>query len=163
MILGFFVFMGGWFILVGAQPASLIVAVPTCLLASFSYQKLAGSKGQFKFDIVAATAFIPYFIVQTLAGTFNVGRLALDRQASRRHGVCYEYRTRLQQPGARLFFFNCISVLPGTLVVAIRPEQDNCIVIHSIDDVNLGQEELIRCENKVAAIFKETLGETPCT
>ena len=162
MLIAFCVLLAIWAALVGLDPASLVVALPTCLLAGYAYSRLSGPRGAFILDPLAALRFFPYFMAQTLMGTINVAWMALNRQAAGRVGVCYEYRTRLQHPSARLLFINCVSMLPGTLVVAFQEGNDNTLIVHSIDALNLGREELARCEGKIAAIFKESLGEVSC-
>lgn len=63
-----------------------------------------------------------------------------------------EFTTRLHHPQARVFFANCVCLLPGTLAPDVR---GRVIDIHMLDTAGDARAELLRLENAVAAIYRD--------
>ncbi|WP_179957462.1 Na+/H+ antiporter subunit E [Exilibacterium tricleocarpae] len=94
--------------------------------------------------------FIPYFLYQSLRGGLDVARRALRPDLPVSPGFI-EYRLQwLPDTGARLFFMNIISLLPGSLSVEFDADGG---VVHLLNKENLDTQELRECERRVALLF----------
>jgi multicomponent Na+:H+ antiporter subunit E len=94
--------------------------------------------------------FVPYFILQSLRGGFDVAFRALRPEMPIKPGFI-EYRMRYLSPGpAQWFFMNAISLLPGSVSVGFNA---GSVTVHALNVADLDAAELRDCEQRVAALF----------
>lgn len=112
-----------------------------------------GGRGGERIRFRGLLGFLPFFLVQSLRGGTDVARRALSPSLPLATGFL-RYRIRIPEGPARVFFINCISLLPGTLSTQL---QDRSLRIHLLaeDDRVAGRLSLL--EEKVAALFGHTL------
>lgn len=147
-------FSGVWLVLLGWQPLSWIIGVPSVLLASWAHARLAPEMPMPRLG--AALGFIGFFLVESLRSGLDVAQRILRPRMRIAPGF-QEYWMQLEQPAARTLFVNSISLLPGSLSAdLIEPDQ---VRIHALDArTDLGP-ELARLEQRIARLFAETLTE----
>jgi multicomponent Na+:H+ antiporter subunit E len=87
-------------------------------------------------------------------GGLDVSRRILARPLAISPGFL-TYRTALRDQGARVFFLDLISLLPGTLSADLEaPER---LVIHVLDIGADNYRELAQLELRVARLFRESI------
>jgi multicomponent Na+:H+ antiporter subunit E len=145
-------FAGLWLVIAGSDPASWIIGVPAVLLATVYAARLAQT-GRGGVSVAGALAFMPYFLWQSLLGGLDVAVRVLRPVMRIRPGF-QQYRVRLQNLNARVFFLDSISLLPGTLSADMRA---GVIEVHALDASADLAPELADLERRVARLFGETL------
>ncbi len=120
-----------------------IVAVALALAASVWLAPMQLTR----FSVPGLARFVPFFLVQSLAGGVDVGRRALHPGLPLDIHDC-RYRLRLPASQARSVFIGTVSLLPGTLS---RELDGDMLHVHSIaGDPTAG---LQRLEHRVADLF----------
>jgi len=143
-----------WLVLVGWQPSSWIIGAPSVLLASVAHARLAPRMPRPRLG--AALGFVGFFLVESLRSGLDVARRILRPRLRIAPGI-QEYRMRLENPLARAFFLNSISLLPGSLSADLSGRER--VRVHALDArTDLGP-ELARLERRIARLFGETLSE----
>ncbi len=137
-----------WWLLTNGDPSSWLIGIPVVLAASWSLQHLRATSRQ-SFSINGLIRFIPYFIWESLRGGIDVARRTLAPRLQIRPGFVI-YPTLLQGNNARVFFINCVSLLPGTLAADFNDDQ---LTIHMLDDSIDPEDELRRLEHAVSRIY----------
>ena len=102
-----------WFILSDGDKASWVLGLPVVALAtwiSVVLQPVESLRLKWK----GLLRFLPFFIWQSLLGSIDVARRALDPRLPLQPKL-YKYEMDLSPENARVFFANTISLLPGTL------------------------------------------------
>ena len=99
--------------------------------------------------------FIPYFLLLSLHGGWDVARRAFRREMLLQPSL-FSYAIRLKSPTARIFFTHVISLLPGTLSTDLR---DGSLQIHALFGAPQElREATARLEARVADLFGEPVG-----
>ena len=137
-----------WWLLSGGTPSSWLIGIPAVLLAGWWLQRLrpAGNSG---LSISGLLVFLPFFIWQSLRGGLDVARRTLVPRMRIQPGLAV-YATRLQHHPARVFFVNCVSLLPGTLAADIDGDE---LIVHMLDNRADPAGELEHLERAVSRIF----------
>jgi multicomponent Na+:H+ antiporter subunit E len=143
-----------WLGLSGVNWSSWIVGGPFVLAATWISVKLSLTSPR-RLSARGAVAFAGFFLLESLRGGWDVARRAFSPGPPLSPAIIC-YRLRLPTGTARLFFFNVISLLPGTAVVAIRDDQ---ILVHVLEASPGMDRELRRLEHRVGALFRFTLAE----
>ncbi len=144
-----------WLILAGLDPASWIIGIPAVLLATWASAQLA-PPGRGGFKPRGILSFLPYFLWQSVRGGADVTARVLHPRMRVAPGF-QSYRTQLSEPAARVFFLDCISLLPGTLTADLRQD---LITLHAIDASLDLEPELVALERRVAELFGQRWAET---
>ena len=139
-----------WWLLTGGAQSSWLVGVPVVLLASWSLYRLRPASAD-PFSVPGFIRFIPMFLRESLRGGIDVARRTLA-PSLRIHPGFIIYPTRLERDAARVFFINCVSLLPGTLAADFNEDQ---LTIHLLDDGINPVDELRRLEDAVSRIYPQ--------
>lgn len=100
-------------------------------------------------------AFVGFFLIASIRGGVDITQRILSWPLAISPGFL-TYRTALHHPGARIFFLDLISLLPGTLSADfIEPDR---LIIHALDTRGDNYRELARLEYQVARLFCEPIG-----
>lgn len=142
---------GLWWLLTDGAQASWLIGVPVVLAAAWSLQRLR-SDSKLSFSIIGLICFLPLFLRESLRGGIDVATRTLAPQMRVRPGFV-TYTIRLQCDAARMFFINCVSLLPGTLAADFN---DNQLTIHMLDERIDPEDELRRLEQAVLRIYPQS-------
>ena len=142
------IFLLIWLLLTSGDPGSLIIGLPTIAGALFLARRLAPEKDR-AVSVTGIVNFIPYFLLESLRGGWNVAQATLSPRM-RLSPVFIDYRISLDNDGARVFFTNCVSLLPGTLAAKLDGSH---LRVHVLDDRCDSLRELKELETRIAAIF----------
>jgi multicomponent Na+:H+ antiporter subunit E len=141
-----------WWLISEGDAASWLVGFPTVLAAAgVSCGWLPHRRGDG--GSAESYRFAWYFGRASLEGGFDVAWRALHPRLPIDPGLI-EYRTRLPEGTARVFFANAISLCPGTVSASMRGDR---LTIHVLD---LRHEVIARLgdlEQKVAVLFGAVL------
>ncbi len=99
-------------------------------------------------------AFVPFFLDQSVRGGVDVARRAFTPSLPLEPGFL-DYTLRLPEGPARVFFVNCISLLPGTFSADLAGGR---VRVHLLAEPQEGPRRLARLEGRVAALFGVPLG-----
>ena len=146
---------GLWWLIADGHPEAWLVGVPAVALAALASARLSGGARQ-RFSLAGWPGFIALFLHESLAGGLDVARRTLGRRLHIQPGFG-SYRTRLQDPRARILLTNCISLLPGTLAADLDGDR---IELHLLDSRDNPDPQLQRLEQAIAGLFGIRL-ETP--
>ena len=137
-----------WALLTDGAARAWLVGAPVTALAAWAAAALAPATAR-PLRRLGALAFVPFFLVHSLRGAWDVARRALHPALPLDPGRI-TYACRLPAGTARTFFANCVSLLPGTLFVADR---DGVMEVHAIDRGLALEAELSALEARVGALF----------
>jgi len=137
-----------WWLLSGGVLSSWLIGVPVVLAASWSLQRLRSTRAD-SISITGLIRFVPLFLWESLRGGVDVAMRTLAPHMRIRPGLVV-YSTRLQSATARVFFINCVSLLPGTLAADFNGNQ---LTIHMLDVSIDPEDELRRLEHAVLTIY----------
>jgi multicomponent Na+:H+ antiporter subunit E len=140
-----------WWLLSGGDPGSWLIGIPTVLAAGWAARRLRMGE-RWTISASGVLRFLPLFLWESLRGGIDVARRTLAPRLRVQPGFTL-YHTGLQQPGARVFFANCVCLLPGTLAADL---QDDRIRVHMLDANFDSQVELKRLERGVALVYGQT-------
>lgn len=143
-----------WWLLSGGAPGSWLVGIPAVLAAAWAARRL-GIGERWKISASGLLRFLPLFLWESLRGGIDVARRTLSPRLRIQPGFTF-YRTGLQQPSARVFFANCVCLLPGTLAADLQRDR---LRVHMLDTGLDPQVELQRLERAVALIYRQSDGE----
>jgi multicomponent Na+:H+ antiporter subunit E len=139
-----------WWLLTRSEPGAWLVGVPAVIAAGWAAWSL-GAGGHSPISLSGLLRLLPLFIWESLRGGIDVARRTLAPNMRIRPGFI-QYRTSLEHSSARVFFTNCVCLLPGTLAADL---QDDRIRIHLLDSTLDPQAELERLEIAVARVYRE--------
>ena len=139
-----------WWLLTDGTKGSWLIGIPAVLAASWSARSLELGD-RWTISLWGLVRFFPFFLWESLRGGADVARRTLAPRMRIQPGFTV-YRTGLQQPAARVFFANCVCLLPGTLAADQRGDQ---LDVHMLDAGLDPQADLHRLEHAVAAIYRE--------
>lgn len=137
-----------WWLLSGGDPGSWLIGIPAVLAAGWAARRLRMGE-RWTISASGVLRFLPLFLWESLRGGIDVARRTLAPRLRVQPGFIL-YRTGLQRPGARVFFANCVCLLPGTLAADL---QDDRIRVHMLDAAFDPQVELKRLERAVALVY----------
>jgi multicomponent Na+:H+ antiporter subunit E len=141
-----------WLVLVGLDPQSWIIGLPAVVGATLAAMNLTRRQGGNP-SVFGIVSFLPFFVWESILGGVDVARRVMRPTIKIEPGF-RSYPLRLQGLGARVFFLDTISLLPGTLSADMR---DGIVQVHTLDlrDDNL-ESSLADLERRVAKLFGET-------
>lgn len=146
-----FAFAGLWWLLSDGHPESWMVGVPAVLAASWAAHRL-GTGERWTISAWGVVRFLPLFVWESLRGGIDVARRTLAPRLRIRPGFI-NYQLGLTQQNARVFFANCVCLLPGTLAANL---QDNALSVHLLDSGIDPQADLRRLEQAVALVYGQS-------
>ena len=139
-----------WFVLAGGAPSSWIVGVPAIATALLLARRVEVATAPWRLDPAGVLRFAAFFLRESVRGGIDVaGRVSARRLRVAPGLVRYRWRLAPGDP-ARTTFVLCVSLLPGTLVVAAG-ERD--LLIHALDATTPVAGELAALEQHVAGLF----------
>ncbi len=141
-----------WVVIAGADPASAIIGVPAVAAAAWASWRLTAGPG-IRLSPWGALRFVPYFIYESVRGGIDVASRVLGPRVRVDPG-CHDYRLSLSSPGARVFFVDLVSLLPGTLSADL---EGDVVTIHALDQGSDMAGDLSQLERRVAALFAESV------
>jgi multicomponent Na+:H+ antiporter subunit E len=139
-----------WLILSGGATASWVIGLPALALAAWAARRLRRPT-PIRLSALGILRFLPLFLWESLRGGIDVAWRTLQPRMPIQADF-FEYRSRLQNPAARTFLANCVSLLPGSLAADLQGEW---LEIHVLNLNSIQTEELARLERAIAAIFNE--------
>lgn len=143
---------GLWWLLAGRDGYSWLFVGPVILvLAAWRPGEADGAEGRLR--LWRLPVFVPLFVWRTLVGSCDVAWRALDRRLPI-DPVMYDYPLRLPADSpARVFFANCINLLPGTLTASW---EHDVLRVHVLTSGPQAMSELRTLERQIASLFGHT-------
>lgn len=143
------IFAGLWWILAEGRPDSLWIGIPVILGAAAASLHLSPPLPAPGLRAGAFGRLVLHFIFHSLRGGVDVALRALDPRLPLAPDLL-EYPLRLPSGAARVFLVNMVSLMPGTLSVALR---EDVLCIHALDRRQPLEAELRSLEARVAEAF----------
>jgi multicomponent Na+:H+ antiporter subunit E len=143
-----FALAGFWWVLAGPDPGAWWVGSLAVAFGVFLHTALGGRQPG-RLRLTALPAFVPWFLVQAVQGGFDVARRSMAPSLPLAPGFL-RYRIRLPEGPARVFFVNCISLLPGTFSAEL---DGDALRVHVLADMETGPSRLSDLEGQVARLF----------
>lgn len=143
-------FAGIWWLLTDGAPGSWIIGLPTVIAATWTAQRLQVNP-PLGISIAGILRFLPLFAYESLRGGIDVTLRTLSPKMRITPGFA-RYDSCLEQEGARIFFLNCVSLLPGTLAADLNGTQIN---LHLLDKDRNPESDLRRLEHAVGRIYND--------
>jgi len=140
-----------WWLLSGGDPHSWIIGVPAVLGAYWQVQSRP-VKEKRPISLIGLLRFAPYFVWESLRGGLDVALRTLAPHMRIQPGF-RAYRTQLRRPDARVFFANCVCLLPGTLAADCEGDR---VQVHQLDARFDTTDDLRLLEQAVLRIYPET-------
>lgn len=143
-----------WVILSSGSPSSWAIGAPAILLAVIASTMLVPPVSLAWSEI---PAFIGFFLIRSLAGGADVAWRALHPRMPIAPGL-FVYPLRIPPGLPQVFMANTVSLLPGTLSVALTTElNQNALTVHVLDRNKQITIELESVEHRVARLFGVSL------
>ena len=139
-----------WWLLSNGAPGAWVVGAPVVLAASWSAWRLRTGQNM-TMSLAGLLRLIPLFLWESLRGGIDVAGRTLAPRVRVRPGFT-DYHTALRQPAARVFFANCVCLLPGTLTADLRGEH---LHVHLLDSGVDAAAEMQRLERAVARVYRQ--------
>ena len=137
-----------WWLMTDGQPSSWIIGIPAILFAAWAFMRLNPQAGHY-LSLGGLLRFIPFFFIESLRGGIDVAARTLHPRLRIKPGF-YRYRLKLEDRLQRLFFVNCVNLLPGTLTADIH---EDCIEIHLLSEDIDPEPGLSRLQEAVSRLF----------
>lgn len=137
-----------WWIIVQGQVGAWLIGLPAVALA-IMVSVYFGDTDLPRVSLAGLARFIVFFLRESVRGGFDVARRTLAPRLRIQPGF-KNYRTRLNEPLARVLLINCISLLPGTLAARLDGDQ---VELHLLDAGEDPAPDLIRLEQAIARLF----------
>ncbi len=148
-------FVAFWLLLTNGDLASLVIGLPAIAGAVFIVLKFRRDNHT-ALSLSGILRFIPYFLLESIRGGWRVAVATLTpRMPLSPSFILYEIG--LGNRAARVFFMNCVSLLPGTLAADLR---DNQLRVHVLDDRIDTKAGLVELEEYILSIFPDGISET---
>jgi multicomponent Na+:H+ antiporter subunit E len=141
-----------WFALTGDDWRSWMVGLPVVLVAAWSVVRMRGSDKQ-RIRLLGLLRFLPLFVWESVLGGLDVVSRVMRPRMRIAPGFL-DYRMRLEDSSTRLLFVNSLSLLPGTLAADL---DGDTLRIHALDLGDDLEDQLVRLERAVAAIYGEAI------
>lgn len=135
-----------WAVSEGSTEVGLLHAAAVVAAAAATSLWLAPPSGR-RLRPLAAVRFGLWFLRQSLRGGTDVALRALAPRPRIDPGRV-DYPLRLRNPSAAVLLADTVSLLPGTLVVAVHPDR---LTLHVLDRGRAVQDEVAEAERQVAA------------
>lgn len=139
-----------WWLLTEGSRSSWIIGAPAVAAATWVSLFLL-PEHHWRWRWIGLARFLPFFLRQSVRGGIDVARRALHPDMPLAPGWI-DYRLRLPDPTARLFFSNIVTLLPGTLNAEME-EEGRRMTIHLLDEGLPNRESLQALERRVADLF----------
>ena len=139
-----------WSVMTDGSLASWLVGLPVLMAAVWASTRLNKPAG-IKLSPVGLLKFIPFFLWESWWGGIDVALRTLAPQV-RVQPEFIRYRMTLRKLPARIFFLNCLSLLPGTLAADL---QDDLLEVHILNQASNPQAELQKLEHAIARLFMD--------
>jgi multicomponent Na+:H+ antiporter subunit E len=127
---------------------ALLVVLAATVVSLFAWKPGGGF-----FPWRALLGFLPYFLWHSVVAGIDVARRALAPRLDLDPAL-YTFTLRLHGSAARAFFAWLVSLFPGTAGIGLS---DHSLEIHLLDRSFLSERALHALEDKVAALFGESL------
>jgi multicomponent Na+:H+ antiporter subunit E len=139
-----------WWVLTGGDTIAWLFGGPVIVvLAAWRSDHASTSEGKLRFWQLLQ--FVPYFVARTLLGSCDVAWRAIHVRLPITP-VVRGYTFRLPEgSAARVFFANCLNLLPGTLTACWQAENE--LQVHVLTDSPQAVAQLRRLERRVALLF----------
>ena len=137
-----------WMVLTRGDGSSWIVGVPAVVTTVLIYRRFTTAPA-YRLSLKGALGFVPFFLIQSIRGGMDVARRAVAPQMQLNPRFI-PYQLRLPEGPQRVFFANSISLLPGTLTVALTADRADVHVLAYHDGI---EAELRQLETRVAVLF----------
>lgn len=138
-----------WWIIVQGRTDAWLIGLPAIALATMASISLSGDALP-RLSIIGLIRFIFLFLSESISGGIDVARRTLSPKLKIQPGFS-RYKPTLDEPRARVLFFNCISLLPGTLSTRIDGDY---LEIHQLDMHQDPVIQLQRVELAIARMFR---------
>lgn len=142
------VFVLVWWILVTPRTGVWVAGAVAVAVGGLFHTGLGG-RGGYAMTARGLAGFIPYFLMQSVRGGLDVARRAFSPGPPLSPGFV-DHRLSLPEGPPRIFFVNCLSLLPGTFSARVDGAD---VRVHLLADDGSGPERLGQLEAKVAALF----------
>ncbi|HEY9053039.1 MAG TPA: Na+/H+ antiporter subunit E [Gammaproteobacteria bacterium] len=143
-----------WWLMVGGRTDAWLVGLPTVALATWASVHLSTHRLP-GISLTGLARFLVLFIRESLRGGLDVACRTLGLRLGIEPGFkCYPLK--LNDPFARVFMINCISLLPGTLSVELNGDD---LELHLLDSRQNPEPQLRDLEVAIQHLFK--LNEAP--
>jgi multicomponent Na+:H+ antiporter subunit E len=148
-------FVAFWLLLTNGDLASLVIGLPAIAGAVFIVLKFRRDNHT-ALSLPGILRFIPYFLLESIRGGWRVAVATLTPRMPLSPAFIF-YDIGLGNRTARVFFMNCVSLLPGTLAADL---QGNQLSVHVLDDRIDTEAGLIQLEEYILSIFPDDISET---
>lgn len=139
-----------WWLLADGNPASWLVGVPAVAAAAWAAHALGGGHTR-GLSVTGLARFAPFFLWESLRGGLDVVARTLAPRPAIDPGFI-DYPLTLTSPTARVFFVNCVSLVPGTLAAELDGDR---VVVHVLARGSDPVAGLKALEAAVAGVFRE--------
>jgi multicomponent Na+:H+ antiporter subunit E len=141
-----------WAVLTGGPLQSWLLGGPVVAGAAALALRLGPGSGR-TVRPWSAAVFAVFFLVESLRGGWDIARRAVHPALPIDPGQL-TYTLRLPPGTPRVLFANTVSLLPGTLTLAIG---DEVLHVHAVDQGMPIRANLARLEGRIAALYGLTL------
>jgi len=141
-------YCGIWLVFTQGSDAFLLIGIPVIWGAMWVKRYLTPINTH-SISASHLLQFIPYFLYESFKGGIDVALYTLGLRSNTNSSFYYFY-CKLDSPQERIFFSNCVSMMPGTLTVDL---QGDWIEVHSLNLNNQTISELVRLEGIVVKLF----------
>lgn len=136
-----------WVTLTEGDPGALAFGVPVVIAAALTSRVL--SPGTAGLSWRGMAQFVPFFLAQSFWGSVDVAMRALSPRLAVEPRL-QEFPLRLPEGAPRVFFANTVSLVPGTVSVALQGDR---LLVHVLAGADAVARRLHKVEAKVAALF----------
>ena len=144
-----------WWLLSDGAAGAWVIGVPAVIGAAWAAWSLgAGDLGTI--SLRGLLRFLPLFVLESVRGGVDVARRTLAARMDIQPGFA-QFRTGLKKPAARVFFANCVCLLPGTLASDLDGDR---IELHLLDSGIDPEPELRRLEESVARVYRDSVPDS---
>lgn len=139
-----------WFVLTDGDKHAWLFGGPVLVgLAVWRFNRPTTSEGKLRYWRLLQ--FVPYFVARSIVGSCDVAWRAFHLRIPITP-VVRDYTFRLPEgTAARVFFANCLNLLPGTLTANWRSE--SMLQIHLLTDDPQSVAQLQELERRVGLLF----------
>lgn len=141
-----------WWVLSGGEAASWLLGVPAVAIALWVSVRLAPPPA-LRFSAAGAVSYFGFFIWQSVKGGMQVAAMALRPTLDLRPALI-DLQMRLPPGPSQLFLASTLSLMPGTLAVAV---ENNRLRLHVLDARLPIEREVRAAEKRIAAMYREAL------
>jgi multicomponent Na+:H+ antiporter subunit E len=136
-----------WLILTGGELKTWWFGLPSAGIVAVISTRL--QKTAHRWSVKGLLRFVPFFVLQSLEGGFDVARRALHPRMPL-EPVMVSYSVRLPEGPASVFLGAVISLLPGTLTAEMK---DGFLFVHVLDAGLPAAQKLQILEQRVGGLF----------